>query len=87
MPSFIVPNSVIDPDGKETKFPQYPEGEHKFFYEASRGLRFEPEAVRNCIRAGKIECEIVSLSDSLTIASVQDEIRRQVGVKYAADDE
>jgi len=87
VPYFIIPNSIIGPDGKETVFPELPEGQFKFHYEASRGLRFEPEEIRKYIRAGKTECEVVSLNDSLIVARVEDEIRRQLGVSYPADDE
>lgn len=50
------------------------------------GLRYEAEAVRECIRAGKTEMERVSHSESLIIARIEDEIRKQVGVKFPADD-
>lgn len=87
MPYFVVPNSIIDPDGTQTNFPQYPDGEYEFLYEASRGLRFQPDEIRKCIRAGRIECDVMSLNDSLIIARIEDEIRRQIGVRYPADDE
>lgn len=86
MPNFCLPTSIIDVDGKEIVFPELPDGEQQYHYECSRGLRFEPDAIRKCIRAGRIECDNLSLNDSLIIARVEDEIRRQVGVVYDADD-
>lgn len=50
------------------------------------GLRYEAEAVRECIRAGKIEMDAVSHKESLIIARIEDEIRRQIGVKFPADE-
>lgn len=50
------------------------------------GLRYEAEAVRECIRAGKTEMDTVSHNESLVIARIEDEIRKQVGVKFAADE-
>lgn len=75
---------MIDVDGKEKKWP-LPEPALPAFYPNSTGFRYEADAVRRTIRAGKIECETVSHSDSLTIANIQDEIRRQIGVTYPAD--
>lgn len=68
-------------------FNEFPDGPFKYHYDASRGLRFEPEAIRKYIRAGKTECDVVSLNDSLIVARIEDEIRRQLGVTYPADDE
>ncbi|XP_037041681.1 trans-1,2-dihydrobenzene-1,2-diol dehydrogenase-like [Bradysia coprophila] len=87
VPNFIIPNSVIGPDGKEITFPEFPAGKFPYHYDASRGLRFEPDEIRKYIRAGKTECDIVSLNDSLIVARIEDEIRRQLGVRYPADDE
>lgn len=68
-------------------FPPFPDGPFKYYYDASRGLRFEPEAIRKYIREGKTECDVVSLNDSLIVARIEDEFRRQLGVRYPADDE
>lgn len=87
VPNFCLPNSIIDVDGIEIVYPELPGGKYEYLYECSRGLRFEPDAVRKCIRAGKTECDLMSLNDSLIVARVEDEIRRQLGVKYEADDE
>lgn len=73
-------------DGTEKKFPALPEAKHKFYYLNSCGLIYEADEVRKCIRAGKLECDFVTHNNSLTIARIQDEIRRKVGVKYPEDD-
>lgn len=86
VPHFPFPTSIIGIDGKEVVFPKIPEGRFPYLYECSGGLTFEPDVVRKCIRAGKTESEILSLNDSLIVARVEDEIRRQLGVKYEADD-
>lgn len=87
VPSFWTPTSIIDIDGTEKTFPQTAVAKHEFFYKNSIGLRYEPDEVRKCIRAGKKESEHVSHKESLILVRVEDEIRRQIGVKYAADDE
>lgn len=52
----------------------------------STGLSYQAEEVRRCINDGLIESPSVKHSDSLLIASIEDEIRRQIGVKYDEDD-
>ncbi len=49
--------------------------EHPFNDE--EGFRFEIEAVHGAIRAGKKECALMPLDESLAIARTMDEIRRQ----------
>lgn len=56
-----------------------------FEYHNSAGLRYEAEEMRKCISAGLVECDVVTHRDSLGIARIQDEIRRQIGVKFAED--
>lgn len=51
------------------------------------GLRYEADEVRKCIRAGKLERDTITHKESLIIAHIQTEIRKQIGVKYPADDE
>lgn len=43
--------------------------------------------MRRCIRAGKIESDKISHNESLVIIRIADEIRRQIGVTYAVDNE
>ena len=53
-----------------------------------RFLESEPEAeeVRRCLAAGKTESETLTHNDSIRIATIQDELRRQLGVKFPQDD-
>lgn len=50
------------------------------------GLRYEADVVRKCIREGKTESEHVTHKESLLIACIEDEIRKQIGVTYPADE-
>lgn len=79
--------SIIDVDGKEKAFPPLPKAKYHFNFTNTCGLRYEAEEVRKCIRAGKKECEYATHNDSLVIAHIEDEIRKQIGVQYPADDE
>lgn len=64
-----------------------PDGKHKFNHHNSAGLRYEAEEVRRCIKAGRLQCEEVSHDESLIIARIEDEIRKQIGVVYPADEQ
>ena len=76
---------MTDIDGK-LKCWELPIAKHEFNFPNSCGLCYEAEESRRCIRAGLLESESVSHAESLTIAEIEDEIRRQIGVHYAADD-
>ncbi|XP_053975738.1 trans-1,2-dihydrobenzene-1,2-diol dehydrogenase-like isoform X2 [Hylaeus volcanicus] len=83
VPSFWCPLTAELPSGTFTV--PLPEGAHKFNFINSAGLSYEAEEVRQCILKGMIESSKVSHNDSLLIARLQDEIRRQVGVVYPED--
>lgn len=85
IPSFWAPTMIIDVNGKEKSWP-LPEAKHEFNHFNSAGLRYEAEEARKCIRAGKRESENVSHNESIIIARIEDEIRKQIGVKYSEDD-
>lgn len=62
--------------GEVTEFPfPYP----------GNGFQFQIEEVVKCLREGKTESTLMPHALSLLMAEVSDEIRRQIGVKYAAD--
>lgn len=86
VPSFWCPVSLIDVDGKEKSWP-LPDAKFKFNFNNSAGLRYEADEVRKCIRGGKKESEKLPQSESLIIARIEDEIRKQIGVKYPQDDQ
>ena len=78
-------------DDRELKTLRYtPNGEQTqiltFEHEGS-GYQFEFMAAAECIRQGKLECEISPLDQSLDMARTSDEIRRQIGVRYPFDRE
>ena len=47
--------------------------------------RPEIEEVARCLRAGRIESELMTWADTIGIMELMDDARRQVGVHYAAD--
>lgn len=63
-----------------------PKGKYDFKSTNGAGFVFEADEVRKCIRAGKQESENITHKESLTIARIEDEIRKQIGVKYPEDD-
>lgn len=85
IPIFWCPTTIVDVDGTEKTWP-LPEAKYEFNFKNSCGLRYEAEEVRKCIRAGKKESENVTHNESLLIAHIEDEIRKQIGVKYPEDE-
>lgn len=85
IPSFWCPTTLIDIDGSEKTWP-LPTAKYETNFINSYGLRYEAEEVRQCILNGKKASELVSHEESLRIARIQDEIRKQVGVHFDEDD-
>merc|ERR1712146_130021 len=52
-----------------------------FNYPNSQGFRYEAEAVTRCILQGKKECPQFLPSETLILANIMDEIRKQLGVR------
>ncbi|XP_068429499.1 trans-1,2-dihydrobenzene-1,2-diol dehydrogenase [Clinocottus analis] len=77
------PTSLVV-NGKETQYP-VPEPHLPLNFLNSTGMRYEAEEVRQCLLKGLKESAVVSHADSLLLAEVEDEIRRQVGVVYSQD--
>lgn len=77
------PTSLVV-NGKETEFP-LPEPHIPLNFLLSTGMRFEAEEVRQCLRKGLKQSAIMSHADSLLLAELEDEIRRQLGVVYPQD--
>jgi predicted dehydrogenase len=50
------------------------------------GYGYEVLEVQRCLRAGELESPLVPLDETVAILEVLDETRRQLGVRYAADD-
>jgi predicted dehydrogenase len=55
--------------------------------EPGNGYRREISEVARCLRAGQLESPLVPLDETIATLEVLDEARRQVGVRYPADDE
>ncbi|KAM4593947.1 trans-1,2-dihydrobenzene-1,2-diol dehydrogenase-like [Odontesthes bonariensis] len=77
------PTSLVV-NGKETLYP-IPEPCLPLNFINSTGMRYEAEEVRQCLLKGLKESAVISHADSLLLAEVEDEIRRQVGVVYSQD--
>ncbi|XP_030578981.1 trans-1,2-dihydrobenzene-1,2-diol dehydrogenase [Archocentrus centrarchus] len=77
------PTSLVV-NGKETEYP-VPEPYLPLNFINSTGMRYEAEEVRQCLLKGLKECAVMSHADSLLLAELEDEIRRQVGVVYSQD--
>ncbi|MDR0707939.1 MAG: Gfo/Idh/MocA family oxidoreductase [Treponema sp.] len=61
---------------------QYSRWEGDFW---GNGYNYEAEAVMDCLREGKTECDVMPLDESLVIAQIMDEIRRQWGFVYPGE--
>ncbi|XP_028999305.1 trans-1,2-dihydrobenzene-1,2-diol dehydrogenase-like [Betta splendens] len=77
------PTSLVV-NGKETQYP-LPEPCLPLNFTNSTGMRYEAEEVRQCLLKGLKQSAVMSHADSLLLAEVEDEIRRQVGVVYSQD--
>ncbi|KAJ9599226.1 hypothetical protein L9F63_010310 [Diploptera punctata] len=80
---FWCPTTITTPSGT-TEF-QLPTASKPFHFPNSAGLRYEAIEVRRCLKQGILESQYLTHAESLVIAQLQDEIRRQVGVKYDED--
>ena len=52
-----------------------------------KGLRFEAAEAVRCVRAGLLESPAMPLDETVTVMSVMDEIRRQIGLVYPGVDD
>ncbi|XP_063800079.1 trans-1,2-dihydrobenzene-1,2-diol dehydrogenase-like [Pseudophryne corroboree] len=74
------PTSVIL-NGKETKFP-LPPSKKAMHFTNSTGLSYEAEHVRQCLLKGLKESPHMSLADSEQLATIMEEVRKQLGVTF-----
>ncbi|MGB4659250.1 MAG: Gfo/Idh/MocA family oxidoreductase [Mobilitalea sp.] len=79
VPNFWMASSAIlyDENNKEIDTISLP---HK-----TNGYEYEAEEVNRCIREGKLESDILPLSDTLGIIQVMDKIRADWGLKYPTE--
>merc|ERR1719232_1318408 len=78
---FWCSNKLQLSDGKIVEFP-LPEGPHEFNFWNSAGLGFEAQHVRECLLKGLKESPAVTHAETLTIAELMENIRKQIGVVY-----
>ncbi len=52
---------------------------------AGNGYNYEADEVGRCLRAGRLESELMPLDETLAIMETLDEIRRQWGLRYPAE--
>jgi hypothetical protein len=53
--------------------------------ETSRGMQYQAEELERLVEAGELGGSILPPSESVSIMETLDEIRRQIGLVYAAD--
>lgn len=82
---FWCSNQLELPDGKILEFP-LPKGRHDFNFWNSAGLAFEAQHVRECLQKGLKESPAVPHSETLTIAELMEDVRKQIGVVYKQDE-
>ncbi|KAL5282792.1 DHDH.2 family protein [Megaselia abdita] len=81
---FWCPTSLIGVDGG-TKSWDLPKTDKFLNFPNSQGLGYQAVTVRDCIFNKKLESNIVSHNESILIASIQDTIRKQIGVRFPQD--
>lgn len=74
---------IITPEN-EFYFP-YPEAKQPFNFTNSIGLRYEAQHVRECLEKGLTESPVIPLDETLLLAELMEEVRKQVGVDYPQD--
>ncbi|CAH2050629.1 unnamed protein product, partial [Iphiclides podalirius] len=83
---FHFPTSMIHADGSTEKIPLHT-SPIPYNFENSAGLVFQALEVARCIKQGLKASPRMPHKESLTLAKLEDEIRRQVGVKFDVDSE
>lgn len=68
---------ILHLDGEEPQMLEFPF--------RSNGMLHEAEHVHKCLRAGKLESDIMPLDETLEIMRLMDSLRHEWGVEYAAD--
>lgn len=64
---------------------QLPDLNKKFYHVNSVLLKYEAEEVRRCLKEGLLESSGLTWQESLNIAEIQDEIRKQIGEVFDQD--
>ena len=58
-----------------------------FNYPNSNGFQYEAAAVQRCVLAGAAECPQFTVAETVATARIMDEVRRQLGVKAAHEED
>lgn len=82
---FWCPTKMVLPNGElyEVPLPGMTKGPYNFGN--SEGLQYEAQEVRRCLKAGLKESPLITLDESILLAEIRDEIRKQVGVTFDCD--
>jgi len=64
---------------------ELPKTERSFNYANSVGLLYEGDEVRKCLKEGLTESPLMPLDETVVIAEIMEDIRKQVGVVYPQD--
>nr|XP_056720003.1 trans-1,2-dihydrobenzene-1,2-diol dehydrogenase-like [Euleptes europaea] len=84
IPSHMNAPTIMFLKGQRCEWPLPPSPEPLFF-ENDMGLRYEAEHVRQCLLKGLKESPVMPLCESELIATILDEVRRQIGVFFEGD--
>jgi dihydrodiol dehydrogenase / D-xylose 1-dehydrogenase (NADP) len=74
------------PKGEVFEFP-LPVGKKPINFWNTTGLAYQCHEVRKCLIQGKTESDVMPHSETLRIAEILENARKQVGVKYPQDDQ
>ena len=72
---------MVEVNGVKHDF-SIPPGPYRYNFVNSENLKFEANHVRESLLEGRIQSEVMSHRDSVAIAKIQDELRRQLGVSF-----
>jgi len=76
---------MVHADGRTEKYPLPTGSRHPFNFINSANFAFEAEHVRQCLASGAKQSNLLSLDETLTIAKIMEDARKQIGVKYPQD--
>jgi len=77
---------LIHADGRSEKFDLPSGSRNSFNFFNSANFAHEAAHVRQCLMKGAPESDLLSLTETLTIANIMEQARKQIGVHYPQDD-
>ncbi|KAL4716882.1 hypothetical protein ACJJTC_012693 [Scirpophaga incertulas] len=83
---FHFPDTFINAEGNVVKIPLHTSN-IDYNYPNSAGLVFQSLEVARCLREGLLESPQMSHRESITLAKLEDTIRKQVGVHFEVDEQ